>query len=141
MARKKLNRYERETMFNVYIIKGVFFLVIAVNVFLPFYDSLVSDTWFILRWLQSGVAHLFQLAIIIFHCYGLRQALGGGNQEQSVPMLWVVLIRLAELTWHQWIPFSGTSLNWTMFGIILVCDLLFFVIALLDKGNYRYEFD
>lgn len=141
MARNKLNKFERETMFNTYIIKGVFFLVLVVNIVLPIYTSVSSDLWFLLRWLQSGVGHLFQLVIIGFHIYGLRQALGGGSQDQTVPLLPIVLIRLAELAWHQWIPFSGTSLNWTMFGIVMVCDLLFFVIALLDKGNYRYGFD
>ncbi|WP_394862383.1 hypothetical protein [Paraclostridium bifermentans] len=83
---------------------------------------------------KFGFYSVFQWVIIIIATYGLTVAFG--IFDQGIPMLQTFFLRLAQMGLHTFI--FKTHINWNYYGILLVLDVLFYALMIMDKRNYEY---
>lgn len=119
-----MNKYEKSLLFNLYMIKICFGIVVAINLLFPVY----TDG-------ELGFHSLFQWIVVGVYISGLLNALGYFNQR--IPLLELGITRIAQVLFH--VVISSTGINWIFYFIILIGDLLFIMLLLMDKNNYEYK--
>lgn len=91
---------------------------------------------------------LFHFIIIIFHVYAALGCHGYVKKismleddviiyDTTIPLLQVTVVRILELIYHYFRHWK--DLNLRNFIILVILDVLYFLILLLDKGKYYYE--
>jgi hypothetical protein len=123
--KSKYNKYEKSLMFNVELMKIIFYVLAALNLLLPLFQPI-----------SLGITSAFQWFIIAAHAYGLAHGLGV-FEGQKTPIIQVGLLRIVEVAWYRYI--SGSHINWLIFVVLLFVDVLFVAVLLLDKNTYAYE--
>lgn len=118
-----MNKYEKSLMFNTYIMKVGFVLILLTNLFIPVF----KDTYFHFS--------LFQLGAIIIWLFGLLSGLGYFNQD--TPILQIFILRIFEMGWYALLHRQKT--NWWMFVIFIILDVVYMAFLLIDKSSYTYE--
>ena len=117
-----MNRYEKNLMFNVTVMKVLYVIIVFVNIF-------VSQ--------KKGVLislNLLQIALCFAWFFGL---LGGlGYFGQRLPIIPLGIIRLLEVLYY---GVLRSRMNWWVFVIQVMLDIIYFTFLLFDKSNYAYE--
>lgn len=118
-----MNRYERNLMVNITIMKILYVLTLFINLLIPIKRS----TFFYVS--------LFQIIIVIIWFFGL---LGGmGFFDQRTPILPIGVVRLIEIIYYGVIR-TG-FINWIALGIYIIFDIIYIAFLFFDKANYEYK--
>lgn len=117
-----MNKYERNLMFNITVMKVIYVLIIFCNLLLP-----------IRRDVLFSISPLQIIAIIIW-LFGL---LGGmGYFDQRTPVLPIGILRFVEILYYA--VLRTDYINWIGFGICVLLDIIFIAFLFFDKANYTY---
>lgn len=117
-----MNKYERNLMFNVHVMKLIYVLVVFCNLLLP----IRRDTLFCISPLQ--------IVAVIVWLFGL---LGGmGYFDQRTPILPIGILRFVEVLYYG--VLRTNYINWIGFAIYVVLDIIFMAFLFFDKANYTY---
>ena len=121
----KLNKYEKEMMLNLYVLRGIYILLILVNLVLPIFSKTL------------GFKDIFQWIIIGVHTKGQLNA--WGYFEQGVPILSVGFLRIGQVIVHSFI--GSNTINWSFYIIVLLVDFTYLFLMFIDKSSYEYRKD
>lgn len=117
-----MNKYEKNLMFNVIVMKIIYCIIIFVNLLVP----IRRNVYFIISPLQ--------VIIVIVWLFGL---LGGmGFFDQRTPVLPIGLLRFIEILDYG--VLRTNYMNWWAFAIFVVLDMIFTTFLFFDKANYSY---
>lgn len=117
-----MNRYEKNLMFNVTVMKVLYVIIVFVNIFI----SQKKGVFFSLN--------IFQIILCVAWFFGL---LGGlGYFGQKLPIIPLGIIRVLEALYY---GLLRGKLNWWVFAIQVMLDIIYFTFLLFDKSNYAYE--
>ena len=117
-----MNRYEKNLMFNVTVMKVLYVVIVFVNIFI----SQKKGVFFSLN--------IFQIVLCVTWFFGL---LGGlGYFGQKIPIIPLGIIRVLEALYY---GLLRGKLNWWVFAIQVMLDIIYFTFLLFDKSNYAYE--
>lgn len=119
----KLNKYEKKIMFNLHIITALTVIAVVLNLLLPY--------------IENGKLTIFLISqlIPVFGIYVFGWV--NSRNAQNIPIVITFITRtLQGLIFIYW----RETLSWETFRILLFFDILFLVILVLDKSNYKYEF-
>lgn len=119
-----VNDYRRTILFNLKLIAFAYMVIVACNLILPVYINS-----------KFGLYSLFQWIIIFIDTYALLVAFG--IFDQSVPMLQMFFTRLFQIGLHSFILKS--HIEWKFFGIILILDVIYIALMVMDRAGYEYE--
>ncbi len=123
MKKRTLNKYEREVMFNTYLIKACVVVALILNLILPVYSKTIGFKS-ILQWFVLGT-----------YIYGLLNALGY-CRGQKIPSLPLGAFRILQIVSHM--VLNSNPIAWQFFGILLALDVLFIYLLFMDKSSYCY---
>lgn len=123
MKKRTLNKYEREVMFNTYLIKACVVVALILNLILPVYSKTIGFKS-ILQWFVLGT-----------YIYGLLNALGY-CRGQKIPLLPLGAFRILQIVSR--IVLKSNPIAWQFFGILLALDVLFIYLLFMDKSSYCY---
>ena len=100
--------------------------------------------------IQNRIFHpdFFNLLVIGFWIYGLLSSLGyfkkpvlkEGNRTEyitAIPIVQIGLVRLVQALWHWFVMHGDIQIGW--FIALIVIDIAYIMILLLDKSSYYYE--
>lgn len=121
--KKTLNKYEREVMFNTYLIKATLVIGILLNLALPVYSQTI------------GFKSMLQWVVVGFYIYGLVNALGY-VRGQKIPLLQIGFTRIIQIVARVFL--KNNPIAWKYFGIVIAFDLLFIYLLFMDKSSYCY---
>lgn len=117
-----MNKYERNLMFNVSVMKIIYVLIVICNLLLP-----------IRRDVFISISPLQIVAVIIW-LFGL---LGGmGYFDQRTPILPIGILRFIEVLYYA--VLRTKYINWVSFCVYLILDIIFVAFLFFDKANYMY---
>lgn len=121
---RKYNKFEKENLFNTWLISGVILLGIVINLTLPVFGAVIGY--------MSPTQWIIVLAVyILAFIYSQGFLLG-----QHVPVMQLILIRLIQVAWHMFV--SDDAIKWSFYGIMLGVDILLIYLLYMDKTNYQY---
>lgn len=121
----KLNKYEKEMMLNLYVLRGIYILLILVNLVLPIFSKSI------------GFKDLFQWIIIGVHTKAQLNA--WGYFEQGIPILSIGFLRIGQIAFHSFI--GSNPINWSFYVIVLLVDFAYLFLMFIDKSSYEYRKD
>lgn len=121
--KRHLNKYEKEVMFNTYLIKAAFVIGIVLNMILPVYST------------TAGFKSILQYVVLFSYCYGLLHAMGI-FRGQKIPVLQLGFTRLAQVVGRLFI--KNNPIAWQYYGILLALDVLYLYLLFVDKSGYCY---
>lgn len=121
----KLNKYEKEMMLNLYVLRGIYILLILVNLVLPIFSKTL------------GFKDIFQWIIIGVHTKAQLNA--WGYFEQGVPILSIGFLRIGQVAVHSFI--GSNPINWSFYIIVLLVDFTYLFLMFIDKSSYEYRKD
>lgn len=121
----KVNKFEKEFLRPLKIIKILFTVNILFNIFLPLYAP--YSIW-------SGWQ--YKIPIIIFNIWGFMGGLHYNNSTTS-PLLQVCLIRTLQGS-VSFIAKTGNSMNWIVFAIQVIADFIFCFYLLYFHNKYKF---
>lgn len=121
---KKRNKFEKENLFNTWLITGVIVLGLIVNLCLPIFGPVVGYT--------SPTQWLIVLTVyVVAYIFSQGYLLG-----QHVPVMQLIIFRLIQVAWHTFV--SEDAIKWSFYGIMLGVDILLIYLLYMDKSNYQY---
>lgn len=118
-----MNRYERNLMLNVTLMKIFYVCLVLVNILLPVQRNTFFST------------NLLQIIVVIVWFFGL---LGGmGYFDQMTPVLPIGIVRFVELIYYGFL--KEGYLNWIAFVIYVGLDIIYMTFLFFDKAGYEYK--
>lgn len=105
------------------LIKSGFMAILILNFFLPIFEPKVM-----------GVVSLFQWILVFVHFIGMLNSTG--YFTHWIPLVPWFVVRLLEIAYYTFV--SGRDLSWTIFSVVLVVDVLYFILLLETKSNYKF---
>ncbi|GAA0101605.1 hypothetical protein UT300012_23200 [Paraclostridium bifermentans] len=121
----KLNKYEKQMMLNLYVLRGIYILLVLVNLVLPIFSK------------SLGFQDIFQWIIIGVHTKGQLNAWGFFTQK--VPTLSVGFLRIGQIAFHSFI--GSNHINWSFYIIVLLVDFAYLFLMFIDASSYEYRKD
>lgn len=135
---KAMNKYEKSILFIPQVLKALYVIILGVNLFMP----ISSDG----KWGFS----LFQIAACIIHFIGLLAGIGylivsthefrdGAElfeQRTSLPIMLIGILRVFQFAYY--FMLKQAKINWVRFSVLIVIDVIYVMILLLDKARYGY---
>lgn len=133
-----MNKYEKSILFIPQVLKALYVIILCVNLFLP----LGTDG-------KLGFS-LFQVAACVIHFIGLLAGIGylvvstheyrdGAElfeQRTSLPIILIGILRVGQLLYY--LMFRAGKIKLSMFAVLIILDVIFVAILLIDKGHYGY---
>lgn len=133
-----MNKYEKAICFNLIVIRALGILIIILNWILP-----LSSTY---KWEFS----IFRLLVTLIYAYGILTSTGvlcintrvkQGDMilfEQNVASVVLVLglIRIAQAIYY--FVLKRDIINWIVIAFLVVLDIVYLIITMVDKSNYGY---
>lgn len=133
-----MNKYEKAICFNLIVIRTLGILVIILNWILP-----LAATY---KWEFS----VFRLIITGIYIYGILTSTGIlcintrvkqddmvlFEQNVSLVVLLLGLTRIAQAIYY--FVLKKDVVNWIVVAFLVVLDIVFMIITMIDKSNYGY---
>lgn len=130
--------YSRRILFVSNLIKVLTVVVCVVNLFMPLYDNFVwkfsvFQLFAVFVWIYAGLTatgyfcknqHIEKNGMILY------------EQNLSLPVILLGLNRIAESLYY--FLFRRSRIDWPMYGILILLDVLVFIVLFVDKMNYGY---
>ena len=117
-----MNRYERNLMFNIKVMKILYLVIVCLNIFLPIKAGMIF------------YLSIPQIIICFIWLFGLLN--GMGYFSQHLPILPIGITRFIEILYY---GVLRGSMNWWAFAIQVMVDIIYFTFLVFDKSNYTYE--
>lgn len=133
-----MNKYEKAINFNPIVIRTLGILIIVLNWILP-----LAATY---KWEFS----VFRLIISGIYVYGILTSTGIlcintrvkqddmvlFEQNVSIVVLLIGLTRIAQAVYY--FVLKKNVVNWIIIAFLVALDIIFLIIAMMDKSNYGY---
>lgn len=121
-----MNRYERQLLSRLYIIKFLIILSSILNLVLPVYSK------------GLGYTSPLQYCIIITHIIGYKYT-DFHLEGQKLCILPIFLIRLTQLILHGFLKWN--RINPLFFIILILFDILIIILKFVDKLRMEVEYE
>ena len=136
-----INKYEKTLLFKPVLIRFIWFALVALNWILP----LDKD----FSWHFS----LFRIVVTIIWTYGMLTATGhmcinthvheNGmilyEQNTSIIIIGIGICRIIQSVFY--LVFRQGVINWSIMALLIVFDVVYLLIIILDKSSYGYALE
>lgn len=129
--------HDKAVLFNLWVSKAFYTIIVILNILLSttrgklIFRPTIFSFVAILIWTYGMLAHMG------YFKYEVGRSEDGNIQyESKIPIVQIGVLRIMQVGYGL---LKLKTTNWVPITILIVCDAIYIIFLLMDKGRYYYE--